>query len=431
MSAAQRYRTNGTKIFWVLSDQGVVSAGNFFTQLMLARHLGLKQLGVYAILYELTLFLNSMQASTVLFPLIIRGAVADQQRMSRLAGRALVLTLVLVPIVGSGALAVGALIEGISVGLWAMVAMTVFQVQETLRRALIAHVRYRTAVWGDAVSYIGQAVIVAWLASKGMLTLTTAFQAFAVTSALGAIVQLIQVRPQLTSVEEAIVFARKNWSFSRWVLYGNVTSLFTGSLFFWNLAYWHSRELVGVAQGLINVDRLANPLMLAFGSVIVPTVARARERRGLFSAKRLFTASLFAGLIALTLIFLVPMIWPAAVLKVFYPANAQNYLPHTRVLQVLTVFTLLLFVKEMSGSFLNAIEQPKLSFATQLCYTLAMVLIGMPLTARYGLMGMAIGATIAAAMHVALNAWAIRSLEQKHGGISAPPAPPAPSPAAF
>src|SRR4051812_33758241 len=176
MGAAVRYRTNGTKLFWVLGDQGVVSLGNFVTQLMLARHLGLKQLGVYAILYELTLFLNSMQASMVLFPLIIRGAVADQQRMSRLAGRALVLTIVLVPVVGSGALAVGALIEGISVGIWAMVAMTMFQIQETLRRALITHIRYRTAVWGDAVSYIGQAVIVSVLASKGMLSLTSAFQ---------------------------------------------------------------------------------------------------------------------------------------------------------------------------------------------------------------------------------------------------------------
>src|SRR4051794_5990859 len=221
MSAAKRYRTNGTKLFWVLSDQGVVSLGNFATQLLLARHLGLKQLGVYAILYELTLFLNSMQASMVLFPLIIRGAVADQQRMSRLAGRALVLTVVLVPVIGSGALAVGALIEGMRVGIWAMIAMSIFQIQETLRRALIAHIRYRSAMWGDAVSYIGQAIIIAVLASKGQLTLTTAFQSFALTSALGAIIQVIQVRPQIAPVEEAISFARMNWSFSRWVLYGN------------------------------------------------------------------------------------------------------------------------------------------------------------------------------------------------------------------
>ena len=105
VGAARRYRTNGKKAFWILSDQGVVSLGNFLTQLMLARHLGLKQLGVYAILYELTLFLNSMQASMVLFPLIIRGAVADKQKLSRLAGRALVLTIVLAPVLGSGALA--------------------------------------------------------------------------------------------------------------------------------------------------------------------------------------------------------------------------------------------------------------------------------------------------------------------------------------
>jgi len=422
MGAAKRYRTNGTKLFWVLSDQGVVSLGNFVTQLMLARHLGLKQLGVYAILYELTLFLNSMQASMVLFPLIIRGAVADQQRMSRLAGRALVLTVVLVPVIGSGALAVGSLIEGIVVGLWAMVAMTMFQIQETLRRALIAHIRYRSAVWGDAVSYLGQATIVCILASRGKLTLVSAFQAFALTSFLGAVVQTLQVRPQMAPVGEAITFARRNWDFSRWVLYGNLTSLFTGSVFFWNLAFWWGKDQVGVAQGLINVDRLANPLMLAFGSVIVPTVARARIHRGLFGAKRLFNASMITGFSLLTIIFVIPIIWPAQVLHAFYPGNAQNYLQHTVVLQLLTVFTLLLFVKEMSGSFLNAIEQPKLSFAAQVCYACAMVFIGMPLTALYGLKGMAIGATISALLHVIINTWLIRSLDYKRTAISPPPA---------
>ena len=69
----------------------------------------------------------------------------------------------------------------------------------------------------------------------------------------------------------------------------------------------------------------------------MPTAARARERRGLYGAKRLFSTSLIAGLVALTIIFAVPMIWPAEVLKIFYPANAGNYLPYTRVLQIMTL----------------------------------------------------------------------------------------------
>ncbi|CAN5361159.1 hypothetical protein BH09PLA1_BH09PLA1_21190 [soil metagenome] len=414
VGAALRYRSSGTKAFWVLSDQGVVSLGNFITHLMLARHLGLQQLGVYAILYELTLFLNSMQASTVLFPLLIRGAVADQQKLSRLAGRALVLTIVFTPLLGPWLLAAGALLDNLHVGFWAMVAMVTFQMQETLRRALIAHARYAATVWGDAMSYLGQATIVCLLAARGQLTLIGAFQAFAATSAIAACIQVIQVRPQLTPISEAVRFARKNWDFSRWVLYGNLTSLFTGSMFFWNLAYWWGREAVGVAQGLINVVRLANPLMLAFGSVLVPTVARARGRLGLLGAERLFITSVIAGEAVLAVLFAIPIIWPAEVLRVFYPGNAGNYLPFAGVLRIMACFTLLVFVKEMSASFLNAVERPKLSFIGQIGYAAAIVLIAMPLTVRYGLRGMAIGATIAAAMHLVINAWLIQSLKRDH-----------------
>ena len=214
IGTAKRFRSSGTKAFWVLSDQGVVSLGNFITHLMVARHLGLKQLGVYAILSELTLFLNSMHASLVMFPLVIRGAVADDQRLSRLAGRAMVLTIVLAPVLGSGVLAAGALLEGVVVGLWAMVAMTTFQIQETLRRALITQIRYAATIGGDAISYLGQAIIVCVLAGAGNLTLISAFQAFAATSAIAAGLQIIQVRPQFTPIEEAIPEAFKfNQSF--------------------------------------------------------------------------------------------------------------------------------------------------------------------------------------------------------------------------
>lgn len=412
VGVARRHRHNGTKVFWVLSDQGVVSLGNFITSLMLARHLGLKQLGVYAIIYELTLFLNSMQASMVLFPLIIRGAVADDQKLSRLAGRAMIVTLALAPLLGCGALAAGALLEGIAVGLWALLAMTMFQIQETFRRAMIAQIRYRSVIWGDAVSYLGQAVLVCLLAAQGRLSLVSTFQAFAITSALAALVQAIQIRPQFVALTEGIQFARKNWDYTRWVLYGNLSSLLTGSVFFWNLAFWWGRESVGVMQGLINVVRVANPLMLAFGSAIVPTVARARERRGLQGAKRLFSTSLITGLTALTILFAIPTIWPGQVIRAFYPGNADNYLPYMHVLQIMTFCTLLIFAKEMIASFLNAIEQPKFSFAGQVCYTMAMVVLAMPLTARFGLSGMAIGATIAAVIHLITNGLFVRAVDR-------------------
>src|SRR3954447_6217549 len=347
VGTAKRFRHSGIKAVFALGDQGIVSLGNFGTNLILARTLPLAELGLYGILYELSLFLNSMQAATILFPLNVKGAVAEENFFARLAGRSIILTLLMAPLLGIGLLGTGIALRQPMVGVWALVALVVFQIQETLRRSLIIQMRYRDAMLGDAVSYLGQATAMYLLSSAKLLTLTSAFQAFAVTSALAAMVQAVQVRPRHVTVGEAMIFARRSWGLSRWVLFSNLTGLITGTLFYWNLAYWAGREMLGVALGLMNVVRVANPFILAFNSIITPTIARARGRLGMSGARRMFITYTSIGMAGLVLLFAVPLLFPAAVLRAFYPHNAGNYLPYTAAVQVMLFTTLCIFLKDM------------------------------------------------------------------------------------
>jgi O-antigen/teichoic acid export membrane protein len=403
VGAAKRYRYSGIKAFWALGDQGIVSLGNFITNLILAQRLPLAELGLYGIVYELSLFLNSMQAAMILFPLNVKGAVAEEDFFTRLAGRSIICTLLLAPLLGLGLLATGVAVRQPMVGIWAMVALVVFQIQETLRRSLIIQMRFRGAMWGDAISYLGQGVALFTLAHLNMLTLTSAFQSFALTSALAAIVQWIQVRPHRATVAEAMMFARRSWGLSRWVLFSNITGLFTGTLFYWNLAWWAGREMLGVAMALMNVVRIANPFMLAFGSMIAPAVARADGRVGMSGARRMFMTYGGIGLAGLILLFALPIAFPDPVLRVFYPRSAENYLPYTAALRLMIITTLCIFVKDMVGVFFNAVQLPRFNFIGQATFTGVMVLVAMPLTARYHLMGLAVGGLIGCAVHASFN----------------------------
>jgi len=345
-----------------------------------------------------------MQAATILFPLNVKGAVAEENFFARLAGRSIILTLLMAPLLGIGLLGTGIALRQPMVGVWALVALVVFQIQETLRRSLIIQMRYRDAMLGDAVSYLGQATAMYLLSSAKLLTLTSAFQAFAVTSALAAMVQAVQVRPRHVTVGEAMIFARRSWGLSRWVLFSNLTGLITGTLFYWNLAYWAGREMLGVALGLMNVVRVANPFILAFNSIITPTIARARGRLGMSGARRMFITYTSIGMAGLVLLFAVPLLFPAAVLRAFYPHNAGNYLPYTAAVQVMLCTTLCIFLKDMTGAFFNAVEHPRLNFIGVATFTSMMVFVAMPLTARYHLMGLAVGGLISCVTHVVVNA---------------------------
>lgn len=405
LAVAQRYRYAGQKAFWALGDQGVASLGNFLSNLIIARTLGLAELGLYGVLYELGLFLNSMHAATVLFPLNVKGAVADgRAKFARLAGRSLTYTLLLAPGLGVVMFTTGAMMDRVTVGLWATVALVMFQIQETLRRSLISRMRYRAAVWGEAISYLGQAAALYMLASAKMLTLVSAYQSFAATSALAAIVQLIQVRPRVAPPRESMHLAAGTWDLSRWVLYGNVTNLFTGTLFYWNLAFWSGREVLGVVIGLMNVIRLANPLLLAFASVIVPTVARARGRAGFATARRLLFGYGSIAISGLAALFMVPFVFPTQALHLFYPHNADQYVAHAGALQIMVLTALCMLTKDVLGAFFNAVERPRLNFLGQAVYTLSIVFVGMPLTAHMGLDGLVIGAFLAALAALLMNA---------------------------
>ena len=80
---------------WALADQGIVSLGNCATNVMLARSLAVAEFGIFALLLEAMLFLNSLQAALVIYPLSVRGAILDREGLRRLAGSCLMLTLAL------------------------------------------------------------------------------------------------------------------------------------------------------------------------------------------------------------------------------------------------------------------------------------------------------------------------------------------------
>src|SRR5688500_4624794 len=68
----------GRKSFWPLADQGVVSAGNFLTLVIVARALPARsEYGVFGLALECIFYFNTLQSALVGYPLTVRGATTD------------------------------------------------------------------------------------------------------------------------------------------------------------------------------------------------------------------------------------------------------------------------------------------------------------------------------------------------------------------
>jgi len=58
---------------WALTDQSVVSATNFLTNVMLARFMGLREFGIFVLAWMSVLFVNSLQTALIVAPMMSIG----------------------------------------------------------------------------------------------------------------------------------------------------------------------------------------------------------------------------------------------------------------------------------------------------------------------------------------------------------------------
>jgi O-antigen/teichoic acid export membrane protein len=403
--------------FWAMADQGIVSAGNFAIGLYLARffdqHHHVNALGDFGVVMGVVFFLRGVHAALVVYPLSVRGAVVDSMQLSVLATSAIWTTVISWPV--QGALVIGAALLwkiGLPVGLWAACAMLVWQIQETLRRALMTHLRFRAAMLGDAIAYLGPFGAIVFIARHGDLPLWTIFATMALWSFVAALLQAAQVRLCRHAWSDVLDFPVQSWRLGRWVLLGSsISTLCTHTLFEWNMAFWLGTQQFGIFYALVSMVRLANPLAFAVASMVVPNAARTRREQGMHRAKRVMQRFTLLGAL-----FLVPylgllLLSPRLSIMLFY-GKGSEYLNYALVLRVLAGTIALSYLSICVAAFLNAVEHSRYSFIAQLYSATAFVVIAMPLTAIFGIAGAALGWLISQVTDVLANTYFVTRLTE-------------------
>ncbi len=384
---------------WSVADQAVVSLGTFLTSIALARGLAPAEYGVYAAVVAGMLFLNGIHGSLVASPLSVRGAAAPAA-LARHSAAALWFTGALaVP----GGLALGAVFGGMAGGavwLWAPAALAAWQAQETLRRSLMCGLGHRRALWGDALSYLGQAALVGWGCGAGWMTLGRAFAVMALTSGAAAAVQAAQTGLARAGLADLRTLARDYWDFGSWLFYGTFASVFCVQAFYWVLAWTHGPKETASLQAVWNVLGVCHPLMFGLGNLLVPLVARVKASEGAAAAWRaaLGQGAQFGAVLAAY--FAVVAVWPGAVLRLLYGAGSP-YAGLTGPLRWMVAAYALAYAAQVMGQFLAGAGESRANFRVQSAGAAASILAGLPLAAHWGATGAVAGAVVVNAARLA------------------------------
>jgi O-antigen/teichoic acid export membrane protein len=371
-------------VAWALLDQGVVSAGSFTVQIVLARQLPAAEYGTSALVFAGLGAMQLCNAALVIHPMSVRvPAAAEEARVPLLGGSLILLMGLTVPL--AVVLAVSLRAFGrLDLVLPVLVFFVAWQLQEGLRRGLLSSMRHAAAVVGDATTYIGQGLLVLGLA--GMLSLPTAFYAMAGSASLGAILHARRLRLAWPGGGAMRAITADYWAIGGGAALGNGV-LATARIIAlpWILGgFWGPAAAAGL-QAANNIVNLTNPIIFGLFNLI-PQAASGALAQGTAEAWRIVRFYSLVVSLPILLYSILVLAAPERLLLLFYGAGS-DYLDLVLPLRLLILVTLIGFLVDSVIAFLHGIATVHRAVAINLAGTAATFLLAAPLASCFGLIG--------------------------------------------
>jgi glycosyltransferase involved in cell wall biosynthesis/O-antigen/teichoic acid export membrane protein len=382
--SALRKRMLSSQTSLILIDQGVVSAGNFLTALVLARILAPISYGTFSLLFLALFGINTVHSSLVIYPLTLRGATLGAEDSGSLTGLALLhTTLLAIPLAAVlGVVAFAVRRPDLIFPL--VLAMLAWQLQETSRRALLATSRPGETILPDGLCYLGQAIVLLLLRPQN---LTMIFYIVAATSVLATIWQALVLRVHLHADvrQQCLEYGSHCWRLGRYILAGNVLNMFSLQLPSWILAMSFGPLGVAGYQSLLNLVGVANPIIFSANSLLIPAVVRAAPH-GVSVARR--TAMRYGTQYGLLLVpgFLLLLLAPSFVMHHAYGEHT-SYGALAPLLRPFVIAFVIQYLATVIGAYEGGMSRPKTYMWVQIASTAIILGVGIPLIMRWGIRG--------------------------------------------
>lgn len=317
-------------IGWALADQCFVSAGNFFTIYLFARHLRTADFGVFMLAYTGLLLLTSMQGAFLIQPHNVLAAALPQGQYRRFTGAVMFIQVCFCAAIGAALGLAGWLIwhawspAAGSVLIALAAAVVPWLAQEFVRRVLYTRGESRAAAQNDFVTYglqlAGAFMLTIWWAE--LASAQTALAVLGGSSLAGALLGLWQLRGHVRFGRGSLVSLARTWHevwhFGKWLIGQNTLVWFGVQGHTWIVGLLLGTEQVGLYRAAIHLANVMNVVRQASISYLPSRGSLAYHNRGAAGLSQ-WTTKAWWWLLATLLPFGVVLIgFPGRVLELAY-----------------------------------------------------------------------------------------------------------------
>jgi O-antigen/teichoic acid export membrane protein len=376
-----------------LADQAVVSGTSFLAMVMIGRAASPSELGVYALVISLLIWLLMSQDSLITLPYTVQqhrplGTPTEHAGSSlTLSGLLSALAVVILVASALGMSAFNAPPELVAMT-WALAAVAPFALlREFGRRFAFAHLHAGTALVLDIAVAATQLGALGWLAWTGRLSATTALAAIGAGCGLAGAAWLYLARGNFSIRGDQLPRAmQQSWSLGKWLLATQLTVTLQVQINYWLLAWIVGTTATGIYAACMSVASLANPLLLGSGNILNAKAALALKEGGARLQREATRDSLLLGA-AMILFCVLVLLAGEDVMRLLYPG--PEYAGHGHTVTVLALAPLAVAVGLPAWSALTSMGRTREVFLTGSFGLALTVVLAWCLGADWGLQGAA------------------------------------------
>jgi O-antigen/teichoic acid export membrane protein len=389
------FRQFSGREIWALTDQSVISATNFITNVMLVRFMGLREFGVFALAWMSVLFVNSLQSALIIAPMMSISPKQEEKNRPSYFGAVVFQEMVLVSfcfvLVFAALKVLGSFFPHAALQRLALplaASASIYQLQDFVRRYFFAIRQSHYALADDAISYLTQLPILYLLHRTGNLSSATALWALAATSALGIVLGWFWIEPLKFNRAWINAISQRHWKISRWLGASSILQWTSGNLFIIAAPIYYGTAAAGVLRASQNLMGLTHVWFQGLDNVVPVETSRRLHEGGVHSMIAYIRSILlrWGGLtmIYACIIAAAPGFW----LRLIYGPEMVQY---GYILRLYALLYVIVFVGGPLRAGLQALEFTAPIFWSYLAMTAFAIIFALPMAKWFGLGGTMLG----------------------------------------
>lgn len=384
-----------SQVNWALADQTIVSGSNFLTGIMIARLLGIKEFGIFTMIWIGVLFVNSIQMAMITSPMMTVGPKQNCTDNPVYYG-AVFFHQTVFAILSSGLLWVAVCMSDRVWPEWGVshlaaplaVALLFFQTQDFLKKYLFTENLPKAAFTSDIISHVGKISLLVVLFFTTTVDLQRVLWIISITSALALYPGICVIKHLTFDKASIMVVFKRHWLLSKWMTASTVL-------------YWTSAQYFIIAAGMVlgpvavgaikaaqSITGILSILLQGLGNVVPAAASRHFIENGRVGLQKYLTnISMIGGTFVFVAAFCIGM-YPDKLMVLIFGNQYQGY---GQILRLFSVYTIVSFFTLPLSAGLRVLEVTRPIFIGNCATAIFSILVANYFAQQWGLEGVVLG----------------------------------------